>query len=78
MAEPRYERALAIREKVLGPEHSDAATIVHNLATLYQDQGRYAGAGPLCRRAFAIQQKTLGPEHPHVAQSLDNYAALLR
>ncbi len=36
-------RALAIREKALGPEHPDVATSLNNLALLYDDQGRYAG-----------------------------------
>jgi hypothetical protein len=35
-----YERALAIWEKALGPEHPDAAQSLHNLAGLYQAQGR--------------------------------------
>ena len=36
-ARPLYERALAIREKVLGPEHPDTATSLNNLAALLQD-----------------------------------------
>jgi tetratricopeptide (TPR) repeat protein len=43
-AEPLYRRALSIREKVLGPEHPDTATILDNLAELYRQQGRYAEA----------------------------------
>ena len=35
-AEPLYERALAIREKALGPEHPDVATSLNNLAVLYR------------------------------------------
>ena len=34
-AEPLYERALAIREKALGPDHPDVATSLNNLAVLY-------------------------------------------
>jgi len=34
-AEPLYNRALAIREKALGPEHPDVATSLNNLAMLY-------------------------------------------
>jgi hypothetical protein len=33
------ERALAIREKALGPEHPEMATSLNNLASLLQDQG---------------------------------------
>ena len=42
-ARPLYERALAIREKVLGAEHPDTATSLNNLAILLQDPGRPRG-----------------------------------
>ena len=35
-----YARALVIWEKALGPEHPDGAQSLHNLAGLYQAQGR--------------------------------------
>ena len=75
-AEPLYQRALAIDEKALGPEHPDVATDLNNLALLYQGQGKYTEAEPLHKRALAIWEKALGPEHPHVGQSLNNLAAL--
>ena len=77
-AEPLYRRSLAIREKVLGPEHPDVAASLSGLALLYQAQGNYAEAEPLYRRSLTIYEKVLGPEHPDVATSLANYAALLR
>ena len=75
-AEPLYKRALAIREKALGPEHPDVATSLNNLATLYDTLGDYAKAEPLYKRALAIREKALGPEHPDVATSLNNLATL--
>ncbi len=77
-AEPLYERALAIWEKVLGPDHPGLARGLNNLAALYRAQGRYAEAEPLYRRALANWEKALGPEHPYVVPTLQNYAALLR
>ena len=41
-AEPLYQRALAIREKALGPDHPNTATSLDNLASLYHSQGRYS------------------------------------
>lgn len=38
-ARPLFERALAIREKLLGPDHPDIATSLNNLAVLGQMQG---------------------------------------
>jgi tetratricopeptide (TPR) repeat protein len=71
-----YERALAIREKVLGPEHPDTATSLNNLALLLQTKSDLAGARPLHERALVIREKTLGPEHPATAMSLNNLASL--
>jgi tetratricopeptide (TPR) repeat protein len=75
-ARPLYERALAIREQVLGPEHPDTAQSLNNLALLHKTQGDDAAARPLYERALAISEQVLGPTHPDTAQSLNNLAAL--
>jgi Tfp pilus assembly protein PilF len=49
-ARPYYERALAIRERVLGPEHPDTATSLNNLGFLLRAQGDLAGARPYYKR----------------------------
>jgi hypothetical protein len=56
---------LAIREKVLGPEHPDTATSLNDLASLLQAAGDLAGARPLYERARAIRGKIVGPEDPN-------------
>jgi tetratricopeptide (TPR) repeat protein len=76
MAEPLYQRALAIWEKALGPDHPNVAMSLNNLAGLYRDQGQDAMAEPLLRRALAIQERALGSEHPDVAHSLNGLAEL--
>ncbi len=73
---PLAERALAIREKVLGKEHPDVATSLNNLAELYREQGNYEKAEALYLRALAIFEKVHGKEHPLVATSLNNLALL--
>jgi CHAT domain-containing protein/tetratricopeptide (TPR) repeat protein len=75
-AEPLYKRALAIREKALGPDHPHVAQSLNNLALLYKDTGRYGEAEPLYKRTLAIDEKALGPNHPSVATSLNNLALL--
>jgi tetratricopeptide (TPR) repeat protein len=77
-AAPLLRDALAIREKVLGPEHPETATSLGNLASLLHAQGDLAGARSLYKRALAIREKVLGPEHPDRANSLGNLANLLR
>ncbi len=44
-AEENYKKALAAREKSLGPEAPETAVSLHNLAALYESQGRYKEAG---------------------------------
>src|SRR5712664_1632016 len=75
-AVPLVQRALAIREKILGPEHPDVAASLDNMAGLYRDQGKYAEAEVLYRRALAIGEKAGGPWHPNVAASVNNLALL--
>ncbi|MFH1220671.1 MAG: CHAT domain-containing tetratricopeptide repeat protein [Candidatus Eisenbacteria bacterium] len=77
-AEPLYKHALAIFEKVLGPDHPNVAHCLNNLAVLYYAQSRYSEAQPLYKRALAIFDEALGPEHPDVAGSLNNLASLYR
>jgi tetratricopeptide (TPR) repeat protein len=73
-----FERALAIREKVFGPDHPNTAASVNNFALVLQGQGDLAGARPLLERALAINEKVLGSEHPGTAVSLNNLALLLQ
>jgi tetratricopeptide (TPR) repeat protein len=75
-AEPLYRRALAVREKLEGPEHPKTAQILNNLADLYRKQRRDAEAEPLQQRSLAIWEKTMGPNHPDTANSLNNLASL--
>jgi hypothetical protein len=46
-ARPLYERALAIRQKVLGSSHLDTLQSLESLAKLLLEQGDLAGAQPL-------------------------------
>jgi tetratricopeptide (TPR) repeat protein len=76
LAEPLFKRALGIVEQQLGPDHSDVASPLNNLANLYDEQGKYTEAEPLYQRALRIREQQFGPEHPDVAQPLDNLASL--
>ena len=75
-AESVIQRSLAIREKVLGPDHPEIATSLNNLATLYYYEGKYSEAEPLVLGSLAILEKNLGQDHPNVGRSLGNLAEL--
>jgi tetratricopeptide (TPR) repeat protein len=77
-AEPLFKRSLAIRERVLGPNHPDVATALNNLAALYHAQGRDADAEPLYKRALSILDKAPGTNESHVARSLNSLAEVYR
>jgi tetratricopeptide (TPR) repeat protein len=63
-ARPLYERALAIYEKALGPEHADTASCLTYLAMVLRNQGDLTGAQPLLERALAIYGRRSAPSIP--------------
>lgn len=68
------ERALSIRERLLGRDHPDTATLTGNLGELAFARADYARSEELFRRALDVRERKLGPEHPLVAESLNNLA----
>jgi Tfp pilus assembly protein PilF len=75
-AQPYFERALAIREKALGPDHPDTAQSLNNLGYLLKTRGDLVGARPYFERALAILTARLGPDHPQTQTVRRNLAAL--
>jgi hypothetical protein len=54
-ARPLYECALAVREKVLGPEHRNTI-LLKNAASLFQDQGDPAASAAHPSRALSFSK----------------------
>jgi tetratricopeptide (TPR) repeat protein len=75
---PIAERYVALARQKHGDNHSEYATAIVWLASVYMGQGRYPEAEPLYNRSLAIREKALGPGHPDVAESLKNLAELYR
>ena len=57
------ERALIVRERVLGKEHAHTARTVYHLAVLLEHTSERVAAGRLHERALATLERTLGSEH---------------
>jgi len=72
------ERAVAIKERVLGSDHLDLAASLHGAAEVLRASRQYTEAMALCERALTIREKVLGPKHVDFAQSLSRLANLLR
>jgi len=77
-AEPLLRRALAIRERVLGPDDPSVADSILKLARLLGAQNRSADAERFFRRAIAIQEKAFGPESSEVADTLYQFGEFKR
>ncbi|MFO0141735.1 MAG: tetratricopeptide repeat protein, partial [Aphanizomenon sp.] len=75
-AEPLYQQALALRQKLLGDDHPDVAQSLNNLAGLYHSQGKYNEAEPLYEQALNICEQRLGVDHPNTITVRDNFELL--
>src|SRR4029079_5572845 len=73
-AENYYLRALAIREKTVGPDHPDIASILNNLAGVYNSKGDVAHALETHFRALQIREKSTGPYSGATLNSVGNIA----
>jgi tetratricopeptide (TPR) repeat protein/DNA-binding XRE family transcriptional regulator len=76
-AQGYFEWALAIQERVLGPDHPDTAWSLHHLGTVLWWQGMYAEARAYLERALAIREQVLGLDHPDTAGNLSNVGVVL-
>ena len=73
-ARQALERALAMRIKLLGPEHLSVGQSYKALGGLVDTMGGTEEALELFRRAEAIFEKTLPPDHQQLATALSSIA----
>jgi len=76
-AEPHLIESLVIRRRVLGDEHPDTLTSIHNMGNLLYQQGKYEEAMLYCAEALETQRRVLGDEHPDTLMSIDTMGRLL-
>ncbi len=69
-------RALAIDEKVYGPDHPKVGIRASNIGQVLKAQGDLAGALQYTRRALLILQATYGPDNPATKISSRNLTIL--
>lgn len=77
-AKDHYERALAIREKLLGTSHLQVALALTDLGNILRRLGQYADARERLERALAIQQDTVGATHVAVAHALTSLGIVFK
>ena len=64
----RFERALALLEEQLGPDHLQTISVQGELANIYQAKGELDRARALLLDTRQRYLRELGPEHPWVAR----------
>jgi tetratricopeptide (TPR) repeat protein/predicted Ser/Thr protein kinase len=77
-AQRQLERALDLRHRILGDEHSDTLAAMNELATLYRDQGEYSQAEPLFNKVLELRRRALGQEHPDTLKTMNSVSELYR
>jgi tetratricopeptide (TPR) repeat protein len=71
-----YERALAISEQELGPDHPEVPKTLTNIATAHLDRADYEQALGYFERSLALYEAVLGPDHPELVTTLNNLGNL--
>lgn len=64
-----FQDAIALQERVLGPDHVDLGATHFLAATVASRLGDYLVGRAHAERSVAIREKALGPDHPFVAMS---------
>jgi len=77
-AEQALKRALAVAEKVYGPDHLVVAIRANNIGLILKDQGDLVGALHYTQRALAIDERVYGADHSEVAAVANNIGIILR
>ncbi len=69
-----YQKALNIRERVLGTKHLDTAATYNDIAIVYKAMDDYSEALEYYKKALAIKEAILGIDHPNTALTYNNIA----
>src|SRR5688500_17381999 len=70
------QRAVRLKETLLGGDHADVAVSLAQLGLVLRRTGQLKEAGDAYARALRIQERALGPEHREVARTLAAQTAL--
>jgi tetratricopeptide (TPR) repeat protein len=73
-ADAPLSEAVALFERVYGPDHPRLSSTLNTLGAARLRAGRYAEAQALLERAVRVAETAGGPNHPDVGQALNNLA----
>jgi tetratricopeptide (TPR) repeat protein len=70
LAEQHLQRAIDLRQRVLGKEHPDTLEALAQMAGLLEAAGKWSSAEATAREVVPIQRKVLGERHPSTIGTL--------
>jgi esterase/lipase superfamily enzyme len=73
-----YQRALALQESLLGPDHPDLVPVLTALANLKLKDKRYSDAATLEQRILNIERRAYGEHHENVLATLNKLREIYR
>lgn len=76
-AENMHRKTLALRQRVLGEEHTDTLMSMNRLGQALYMQQRHEAAEEMHRKTLALRQHVLGEEHIDTLNSMHNLATTL-
>lgn len=76
-AQALQQKAVDIRQRVLGPESPETLKSMSALAHTMLEQGRLADAETLQRQTLSVQTRVLGQVHPDTLWSMSNLGRIL-
>ncbi len=71
-ARTAHERALALQEHALGPDHPELASSLVGIGAVLEELGDPRAAIAIEERALAIREKSLPPKHPEIGEVVHN------
>ncbi|MBV1854614.1 FxSxx-COOH system tetratricopeptide repeat protein [Catellatospora tritici] len=71
------ERSQEVLRRVLGAEHPDTLTTMHQLAWVMWDMGERAAARDLFEQVLDVQRRVLGAEHPDTLMTMQSMAVVM-
>lgn len=77
MAQHYHQRALAMREELVGVDNFDTAESLCNVSRVYAARGNYTDAACLLDRAIVICENTRGATNHETALKYDAFGELL-
>jgi tetratricopeptide (TPR) repeat protein len=73
----QFQRALQVRQRLLGETHPETLASMDDVAAVLERQGKFAEAEDVFAKVLAIRRKTMGEQAPETLTSMFNVAGTM-